>query len=380
MPVPWTAVLAAAACLLGAAALAVAAAGRRAARDTAERAAAEQRDALRWTSERVTDAVDRFHAAVGHLSERVAADRAAGIDAVQRSVAQQLQSLADTLATQLLLTQKQVGDGLAGATEVFGALEGRLGQVTETAVRIERLAQGVEELGRVLTVPKLRGLMGERTLETLLAELLPRRFWSVQHRFADGRTVDAVVRLGDVLLPVDAKFPLEAYRRAAAAPDDAARATARRELARAVGVRVEEIASRYVRPSEGTTDFALMFVPAEGVYAELVAGTTAELGGVLEAALARRVVPVSPATLFAYLSLVAAGVRGLAVEARARDIVRALAAAERELDGLREELAVLGRHLHNAGQRFGEVERRVERVGARVGDAARAGDEPAPSP
>lgn len=374
MPASTPLALAVLACGAALAALVVVAWGWRQARIAAERAAAEQREALRWTTERVSDAVDRFHSHVSELGGRVAAEQSAGLETLRQTSARDLQTLAETLSGQLLATQRQVGAGLASATEVFGALEGRLGQVTETTARIERLARAVEELGDALAVPKLRGLMGERTLELLLADLLPRRFFELQHRFADGRTVDAVVRLGEVLLPVDAKFPLEAYRRAAAATDDAARSAARRELARAVAARVDEIAGRYLRPAEGTTDFALMFIPAEGVYAELVASPAPELAGVLEAALARRVVPVSPATLYAYLSLVAAGVRGLAVETRAREIVRALAALDGELGGLREELAVLGRHLHNAGQRFGEVERRLERVTTAVAHAVRSGE------
>jgi DNA recombination protein RmuC len=307
---------------------------------------------------------------------RLAADLRLETDRTQRLTADQLQTLAATVTSQLAASQRSLGDGLTGATEVFGGLQSRLGRVTEMASRMELVALRVEELGKILTVPKLRGLMGERTLEAMLAQVLPKKFWSLQHRFPDGRMVDAVVRLGDTLLPIDAKFPLEAYRRLVEAADDATRQSARRDFERTVRMRVEEIATRYIRPDDGTTDMALMFIPAEGVYAELLTG--GDGAHLLEAALERRVVPVSPATLFAYLSVVVAGLRGVELEERTREVVRDLAGVERELDRVREELAVLGRHLHNAAQRMPDVERRLERLTDRLHGLRDGGDGPPP--
>jgi DNA recombination protein RmuC len=119
-----------------------------------------------------------------------------------------------------------------------------------------------------------------------------------------------------------------------------------------------------------------MFVPAEGVFAEVVGGgedPAAE--SLIDYALARRVLPVSPATIFAYLSIVASGLRGSAIESRAGEIVKGLAAAEQEVARLREELSVLGKHLLNASQRYAEVERRLGRVEDKLERAAHAGEE-----
>jgi DNA recombination protein RmuC len=119
-----------------------------------------------------------------------------------------------------------------------------------------------------------------------------------------------------------------------------------------------------------------MFVPAEGVFGEVVGGgddPAAE--NLLGYALERHVMPVSPATIFAYLSVIASGLRGFAVERRAGEIVQGLAAAEQELARLREELAVLGKHMFNATQRFSEVERTLSRVEEKLQRAAHAGEE-----
>jgi DNA recombination protein RmuC len=266
-----------------------------------------------------------------------------------------------SIEDRLTASQRSIGEGLAGTTELFGSLQSRLGRLTEMTGRVERLARGVERLDSILRVPKLRGIVGERSLETMLGEVLPERFWSLQHRFSDGRVVDAVIRLGELLVPVDAKFPLEAFRRMTEAEDESAARVSRKELDRAVKARVDEIAGRYLRPDEGTTDFALMFIPAEGVWGEVIAS-----GELLDHALAQRVLPVSPASLYAYLSTVAFGLRGLDVEATAREIVRGLGAVEQELGRLAQDVEVLGRHLHHAGQRHLEVERRLGVVSAAV--------------
>lgn len=338
-------------------------------RDRRELSSREQIETVRALGEQVAATVERFHRRVAELESRLTAEQGEASVRLALSVAEQLRGVSAAVDERLTSSQRALVEGLAGATEVFGRVQGRLGQVTEIAARMERLAASVDDLGSILRAPKLRGLLGERTLEAVLAEVLPPRLWSAQHRFGDGRTVDAVVRLGDRLLPIDAKFPLEAYRRMQDAGDEAARVAARRELERAVKARIDEIASRYLRPDEGTLPIALMFVPAEGVWAEVVSGGR---GGesLVDYGLERRVVTVSPASLYAYLTTVASALKGLEVEARAGEILAVLAALEADLGRFRGEFETVGRHLQHAGQRFAAAEARLAAVEARV---ARAG-------
>lgn len=336
------------------AALVVARSVRVASERSAARVAESQAEALRWVTSRLTE-----------LDRQLVEAQSRAAETTQRTMSEQLQTMATTINAQLASSQQTLGEGLAGATDVFGRLQGRLGRVAEMATRMEQLAGDVKELGDILRVPKLRGLMGEQTLEAMLRQVLPDRFWTPQHRFSDGRTVDAVVHLGERLLPVDAKFPLESFRRMSEDGEEARRG-ARRDFVRAVKLRVDEIADRYIRPGEGTVDFALMFVPAEGVYSEVVSGGGDGVETLLDYALARRVLPVSPTTVFAYVSVVASGLRGFEVEARAQEIVNSLAAVDQELVRFKEEFAVLGKHLHNAAQRFTEAERRLDRLETRL--------------
>jgi len=326
-----------------------------------ERLAMEQAETLRWVSGQLTEVMDRFHLQMNEFGHRLATDQGAASEAAQRATTAQMAAMTSSIEGRLAASQRSVGEGLANAAELFGSLHGRLGRLTEMTTRVERLAHGVEQLDGILRVPKLRGIVGERSLEALLRDVLPERSWAVQHRFADGRIVDAVIRLGDLLVPIDAKFPLEAFRRMVEAEDESQRQTARKDLDRAVKARVDEIARRYLKPDEKTTDFALMFIPAEGVWGEVVAS-----GELLDHALAQSVLPVSPASLYAYLSTVTFGLRGLEVEATAGEIVRGLGAVEQELTRLGQEIEVLGRHLHHAGQRHREIEKRLGSVSDRV--------------
>src|SRR6266542_3207884 len=169
-------------------------------------------------------------------------------------------------------------------------------------------------------------------LEDLLTQGLPEGCWRTQYAFRSGARVDAVLVLDGALVPVDSKFPLEAFARMAAEDHgDAARALHRRAFVRDARRHVDAIADKYIRPDEGTFDFALCYLPSEAVYYEFLreepAGESA-----FRYALERRVFPVSPATFYAYLLSVGVGLRGLRVEANARRVLDALSALRGDLD------------------------------------------------
>lgn len=267
-----------------------------------------------------------------------------------------------------------LAEGAREQLGVLGDVRDRLGALQATTRQLERLGQSVGEVERLLQVPKLRGTIGERWLEQLLADVMPSGSFELQYAFRSGERVDAVVRVGDRLVPVDAKFPLEACRRMLAASSDEERERERRAFLRSVRARVDEIAERYLRPEERTFEFALMYVPAESVYYEAVvrdAGTDGE-EGVLEYALARKVVPVSPHTFYAYLLVVLHGLRGLEVEERAREILDGLGALRQQFDGFWTAHDKVGGHLANAQRQYEESVRlrgRVEDGFARLGAA-----------
>jgi DNA recombination protein RmuC len=267
--------------------------------------------------------------------------------------------------------QKSLAEQLGTSGDVLRKVGERLGQISEASRKIEQLAGNVTRLEELLKPPKIRGTLGESFLEEALRQALPPGSWKLQHRFAGGETVDALIRLGDVEVPVDSKFPLENWRRAHDATEEVERRRARRDFAADVRRHADSIRRKYVRPEEGTTDFAFMYVPAEAVYAEMA--LDAEGGALADECVAARVFPVSPRLLYAFLSTVALSLRSQEMQKRAQEILEKLTHLERLWGGVEEPFDKLGKHLGNTQKQFEEASRALDRFGARlasVGEAA----------
>ena len=283
----------------------------------------------------------------------------------------------------------QVGARLAENAQVVqraGADTGRL--VADLARQLGELAQGsrqILELGKdlkalqqVFEAPKARGAFGEESLALLLGQSFPQEHVRLQHEFKDGERVDALLTLPGGHVAIDAKFPLAQFRTALQATGDEARGRALRSFGRDVRRHVDDIATKYIRPAEGTLDFALMYVPAESVFYEVIVRAGEAADDDLNAyALKRRVVPVSPNSLYAYLQAIAYGLMGLKLEARARAVVQGLRQLQAELETFRDSFDLAQKHLRNAATQLGEAAERYHRIETRVAEFAGAVDRPA---
>ena len=274
-------------------------------------------------------------------------------------------------------SQTALGTRLDHATQVVGEVQRGLGELREATARVYEVGRDVASLQDILRAPKRRGGLGELWLADLLSQVLPVEHYTLQHTFRSGERVDAVVRLGQGLVPVDAKFPLEDFRRLLQATDDEERQRSRRAFIARVKKHVDDIAAKYIVPDEGTYDFALMYIPAENVYYETIVRDE-ELGGersLSSHALERKVIPVSPSCFYAYLQAIVLGLRGLRIEDHARDVLAQLARIGGELGRFRDEFRILGKHLTNAAQTHATADRRLDRLAVRVAAIA-GGDEP----
>ena len=270
------------------------------------------------------------------------------------------------LQQQLIEVRSRLDALVNSQGSAVGDVRERLGALAEATKRLEQVGASVAELQELLKVPQLRGTLGETWLEELLRQIFPAGLYEMQHAFRSGERVDAVLRVGDRLVPVDSKFPLEACQRMLAA-DGAAADVERRAFRKSLRARIDEIADKYIRPDEGTFEFALMYVPAEAVYYEAVIRGEDQQGedSVVGYALARKVIPVSPNTLYAYLAAIIHGLRGLAVAAQAKEILAALGGLAQEFAKFQRAFDVVGRHLTNARGQYEEA----ERARARIADA-----------
>ena len=251
---------------------------------------------------------------------------------------------------------KIIAQNLNNTTSVFGNVREELGRLGKTNERIVEISKDISSLQELLRAPKFRGQMGETMLENLLEQVLPREHYQMQYRFKSGDAVDAIIRLGGRLVPVDAKFSLENFQKMAACDNDQDKAACRKKFLQDVKNRVEEIAAKYILPEENTFDFALMYIPAESVYYEAV--IREDLLGYFAG---RKVIPVSPNTFFAYLQVICFGLRGLRIEENAKQILKGLSSLSVEIDKFKEEFDVLGSHLGNARTKYEEAGKHLDK-------------------
>ncbi len=262
----------------------------------------------------------------------------------------------DAMSQSLQNANSTISSSLGNATSIFGSVSESLGRLTASNQQIMEISKDISSLQELLRAPKLRGQIGEIFLENLLAQVLPKEYFTVQYRFQTGETVDAVIKLGERLVPVDAKFSLENFQKMSNTDDDTAKSLARKKFIQDIKNRIDEIASKYILPGENTYDFALMYIPAENVYYEVI--IKEEL---YPYCMAKKVIPVSPNTIYAYLQVICLGLKGLKVEENAKQILKNLSMLSNEISKFRDDFELLGKHITNVHTKYEDSQRRLNR-------------------
>ena len=259
----------------------------------------------------------------------------------------------------LLSTQQSSNKTAVDIAEKLTRVEGVTQQMLSRANDLARLEQ-------ILRPPKARGGFGELLLENLLRDRLPPSAYQIQYGFKSGERVDAVIRV-EKLVPVDAKFPLDNFERMVEAESEGERELFAKAFARDVKGHIDSIAQKYVKPAEGTYDFAFMYLPVEGIYYELVSGRT---GALLKYAHDRCVFPVSPTTFTAYLQVIAFGLRGMEFEQNAHEVMAYLADLRKDFGRFRGDFELVGTHLGRAQTKYVDAEKRLDRFDGKLERAA----------
>lgn len=283
------------------------------------------------------------------------------LDAMHENVAQRLKENAEAMRS----SSREVNDRIANVQSTFAGLQKQVGEMTEQARQLGELSRSMSQLERVLSAPKLRGGFGEAQLENLLASVFAREQFTMQYRFPSGDVADAVLHFPQGLVAIDSKFSLENFRRIGEAETETGRKAARRDFLKDVRKRIDETAARYIRPAEGSLPFALMYIPAENVYYEAIIRDDDE-NDLYSYCVQKRVMPVSPNSLYTYLQTIVVGLNSMRISQRAEVILRELQSLEVELEKFEEVYGKLGTHLRNAMNSYEESGREFRRVEDRV--------------
>ena len=289
------------------------------------------------------------------------------VEALQKNLRDEMRQMNEQVSRALAESSRTVGARWDNAAIVIGDVRQRLGQMDEANKRIFEVGREIAELQQILKAPKLRGSIGEYMLTELLSQVLPERSFETQYKFKGGEVADAVIKLNMGIVAVDAKFPLDNFKRVMSAEEEDKKNAAGKLFVRDVKKHICDISEKYIRIDEGTFDFAMMYIPAENVYYEIMLKSEwSNDDPLFNYALQRHVIPVSPNSFYAYLQTILLGLRGMRVEESAREIMDHLARLQKELDIFSEEFRLIGQHLGNASKKFSDAEKRLGKVESKI--------------
>ena len=242
----------------------------------------------------------------------------------------------DVIQQQLHVTNESIGNRLDNNAQLMRLLNRDLGQIQE-------IGHQMRDFQLLLKSPKLRGRIGEQILKDILQQILPRSIIKYQHRFLNGHIVDVVISTENGYIPIDAKFPLENFRKASQAENHDQESGYKREFFRDTRRHIDSISQKYILPREGTLDFALMYVPSEAIYYEIITHDTLNTY-----AQNKNVLIVSSNVLYYFLRVILMGLEGKRVEETTRRIIQSLGALQQEAQNMDQNMKILSKHLNHA--------------------------------
>lgn len=257
----------------------------------------------------------------------------------------------------LTASQNSLNDRLDKAAQVFGGLQNELGKMQE-------LGRSMKDIQDVLKSPKQRGNIGEQLMGDLIRQQIPKNSYDMQHAFRNGDKVDAVIRTKNGLIPIDSKFPAENFVRFVQAKDETEKARTHKEFVSDVKKHIQAIAKKYIMPGEGTVDFALMYVPGEAIYYEVMTNTE-----LCDFASGVRVYLVSPQSFYYFLQTVLLALEGELIEAKAKEVMSYLKGIQLDSRKFGDELGLAGKHLNNAKNAMDTAANSYTKLGTKIESA-----------
>lgn len=266
-------------------------------------------------------------------------------------------SMVDTnsnITNTLQQNSKDLNERLDKAAIAIRDVNREIGEMSE-------IGRSMKELQDFLKSPKLRGNIGEEVLKDMISQNFPKNSFNLQYAFSSGEKVDAAIKTDAGILPIDSKFPMENFQKMNKTTKNEEKELYKKVFVKDVKKHIDDISRKYILPDEGTMDFCLMYIPSEAVYYEIANSTQ-----LMEYARKKRVYAVSPSTLYAHLQMILLSYEGKKIESKSREIFAMLRALQVDYDKVNENLGVLGKHLNNASNQFGNVTKSFEKIGSKI--------------
>lgn len=295
------------------------------------------------------------------------------LDGLNVSMNQALRDTVKLVADQLKDSRESVERSSRAVNQQVQGFTTGLTQLSESLKNVHESVKGVSSFQDIFKSPKLRGIWGEASLEASLAQYFPRDRYTLQHYFKSGEAVDAILRLpNDLLLPIDSKFNWENFEKMVNSDNDINREQYKKVFFSDVKKKIDEVASKYILPSENTTDFALMYVPAETVYYEIVSNIKdVDLPAY---AMGKKVFLVSPNTFMLSVSAIGHWLKDVQLNKQTKDIMKRLNIIAKDGQKLGDDFRRLGKHLSDARGSYDDSEKRLSLMVDRVQNVVELGD------
>lgn len=276
------------------------------------------------------------------------------VEDMQKNMHRTLSSNSDNLLRTLQENSRQLNQRLDKAAEAVRDVNKEVGKMSE-------IGRNMQELQEFLKSPKLRGNIGEEVLKDLLGQVFPKNSFHLQYTFRSGEKVDAAIQTDAGILPIDSKFPMENFQKYSKAENKEEKEVYKKEFIKDVKKHIETISKKYILPDEGTMDFALMYIPSESVFYEVV--NDIQLSNYSRQ---QRVYIVSPSTLYAHLQTILLSFEGKKIEAKSKQVMQLLRALQNDYNKVNDSMDTLGKHIGNASNQFLHVSKNFMQLGQKL--------------
>jgi len=308
---------------------------------------------------------------ISSLNQNINSTLLKTVEQMDKRIAENTKQVAESLGKNV----KAIDESKSFITERVSQTEKTVREVTNQLSKLEEASskllvtnKEIVNFQNMLKVPKVRGGFGEILLENMLRDVLPFNRYKTQFTFkTNGEICDAVIFLLDEkIVGIDSKFPLDNFERYFNEKDEVIKETNYKVFIRDVKKRIDEIASKYISPQDNTLNFAMMYVPMESIYYDIVVKRDGNADNIWEYAHKKRVIPVSPNSITSYIFTILEGLKGYEIEEKAEEILKKLTQLRTDFTRFSDDFEILGKHLNNARSKYEDTTRRFDKMSTKI--------------